>query len=773
MSSRLLGKRQGLKNGHERVLGYLLKGYPRLSETFITNEILLLERLGFPIQIYAIRNPNESKVHANVHRITAKVSYIPDDFWRSLRAVVAANLRLFFNRPGTYWRAFRFAAVHSRLRRSISTIKRFMQAVYLVQRHLRDEPVAHLHAHFAHDPATVAFFVEWLTGIPYSFTAHAKDIYIQEDDFLQKKINRAKFVVTCAGYNRRTLEEISHGRTPIHQIYHGVDLRTFVARSRSSTNGVPTILSVGRLVPKKGFPVLIQALQRLAARGTEFQCLIIGGGPQREELQAMIIGYGLQEQVGLLGTMTHQELLHYYEMTDIMALACQIQDDGDRDGIPNVLVEAMAFGIPVVSTHISGIPELIEDGVTGLLVPPRDPEALAEALECLIRQPAFTAQLARAARAHVMQHFDVRRNTERLGAVFKEALDRSVVQIGRHSSSTSGHADSPTNDQRNTFEAAFDTDNMRRVLAPIVEAAQQEKVHIHHLDVEVLKRRSKRCVIRYQMETGNGANGRPIPMNLIGKAYRADQASKGERAFDNMLALWGRGFDREVSDLVSIPEPLAFVPELYLLVQEEVPGQPISALLKKDPAPRYMRQLSRVLVKLHSCEFMPGDPFRMEDHLMRCHPKHQVLCDACPELAHDIEFIVQSALEIEKRFSLDTFTLIHGDFHMGQVHVEDGQSWLVDFDALSFGDPAADLGNVIVLLKGKSTRLPSVPFLIDTLLDEYFRVMDSSIAKRIPLYVAITYLRRACKQLRYQRPGWESKVEHMIAQGVACIEGMD
>jgi glycosyltransferase involved in cell wall biosynthesis len=410
----------------EPVLAYLLKGYPRLSETFVLNEILGLERLGFRIHIYALRNPGEAKVHADVRRIRATVDYIPDHFWRSCRALVAANLRLFADRPRVYWRSFRVAAWRSLRRRSSSTIKRFAQAGYLVERHLRREPAAHLHAHFAHGPCTTALFASELSGTPFSFTAHAKDVFVQEEAFLREKLERASFAVTCTDFNRERLA----GACPtarLHCIYHGVDLGRFRARlaalpRAAARRAPPRILAVGRLVPKKGFPTLLLALGRLAGRGLACHCVIVGSGPQRRELEALVHELGIEDRVEFLGPMTQSELLAHYESADCVALACQVQEDGDRDGIPNVLVEAAAMGVPVVSTRISGIPELVVDGVTGLLVPPGDPEALADALARVLRDGGLAEALARAGRARVQELYDLGRNTARLGAIFRGAL---------------------------------------------------------------------------------------------------------------------------------------------------------------------------------------------------------------------------------------------------------------------------------------------------------------------------------------------------------------
>ena len=406
-------------------IGFILKGYPRLSETFIVNEILLLEQLGHPLHIFAMRNPGEAKVHDSVRRVRAPVTYIPDYFWRGFFVFIGANLRLWWNRPGVYWQAFRFALARSLRQRSSSTIKRFAQAAYLVQKKMPGTGVAHFHAHFSHGPTTVAYFAGWLTGMNYSFSAHAKDIYLQERDFLREKIRRARFVVTCTEFNRAHLARVGGEDARVVRVYHGNDLQLFKPEREKKTP-TPVILSIGRFVPKKGFPVLLQALHQLRQTGVNFQAYLIGGGELKNELEKLITRLDLRGGVKLLPQMSQQELLAYYRQAEVFALACEVQKDGDRDGIPNVLVEAMAMGIPAVSTAISGIPELIENGVNGLLVPEKNPAALAAAINTLLQHGELARRLGLAGRARVEREFDAQRNVEKIGALLREALMRGT-----------------------------------------------------------------------------------------------------------------------------------------------------------------------------------------------------------------------------------------------------------------------------------------------------------------------------------------------------------
>ena len=325
------------------------------------------------------------------------------------------------------------------------------------------------------------------------------------------------------------------------------------------------------------------------------------------------------------------------------------------------------------------------------------------------------------------------------------------------------------NDKLYTLDIALDSQRMSHAFGSLAREYFGENVEVRNVGIEVIRRRNQRCVIRYIVEAVDPATQWRHDWRVIGKVYKAN---RGERVYEAMQELWEKGFSREAKDHVSIPEPLDFSSSLCMLFQEEVPGLPVKTWLKKSPEPIYLRQFARTLSKLHRCPLIPDKPFRMKDHLTRCHPTHQFLSLACPELAPKVDYIVDSAYKIEAGFDEKNFTAVHGDFHMGQVHLEDGKAWMIDFDALSYGDPASDLGNILVFLRGKSKTIPHVNQLIDAFLEEYFLEMDREIARRIPLYEGLTHLRRACKVLRLQDDGWQRRIKRMLDYGVACIEEM-
>lgn len=443
------------------VIAFVLKGYPRLSETFIVNEILLLEELGFNIHIFALRNPGEKKIHASVQRIRARVTYIPDHFWKSFFPILAANLRLFLKSPRLYWPVFRYALFRSLRRRSSSTIKRFSQAAFFVHNCLPGSNIAHLHAHFSHGPTTVAYFASKLTGLRYSFSAHAKDIYLQDHEMLRLKLANAAFAVTCTEFNRRFLSGFCENPSRVKRVYHGIDLEVFRPQPEiAEKNGRPVILSVGRFVPKKGFPTLIQALHRLKQQGVPFRAYLVGGGPAKGQFRNLVQHLRLEDEIQILPQMKQEEVLQLYKQANVFALACEVQEDGDRDGIPNVLVEAMALGVPVVSTNVSGIPELIENGGTGLLVPEKNPGAMAAAIERLLRQPEFASRLALAARAKIEREFNARANVEGIGALLRQV----VAGASEHATTRQEESDAKQPVKRYDSELYHDTQEIAATL---------------------------------------------------------------------------------------------------------------------------------------------------------------------------------------------------------------------------------------------------------------------------------------------------------------------
>lgn len=386
-------------DGHP--IGLLVKIYPKLSETFILEEILGLERLGLRLHIFALAQPTDAIHHDAVDRVRAPVTYLPMPSLASAGQFLCAHARLFASSPLRYLGALRAA-----LQRADGVLD-FLRAGWLTRR-LQQHDITHLHTHFISRPADVAELVSRL-GIPFSISAHAKDIYLSRPDDLRRKLGLARFTVTCTDYNRRTLLHDAPAAV-VHRMYHGVDFERFNPALRAVPAGPPRILAVGRLRAKKGFDTLIDAARMLRDEGLAFSCEIVGYGDEAEALGARIEAAGLRDCVTLSGKLARDEVIARYARATVFVQPSRIGDDGDRDGIPNVLLEAMAMQVAVVSTRVSGIPELVRDEETGLLIEPDQPHALALAMLRLIDDAALSERLGKAARAAVLAGFDNDRN---------------------------------------------------------------------------------------------------------------------------------------------------------------------------------------------------------------------------------------------------------------------------------------------------------------------------------------------------------------------------
>ncbi len=394
-------------------VAYLIKSFPRLSETFILHEVLELERQGLNLRIYSLLQPS-GKVNQAASNVLSPITYVPRGFPRGLRGLLAGVARRFLKNPFAFLSISATALIRFH---DPATIKQIYLAAYLANRLERDG-VTHLHAHYANTPATVALLAHQFTGIPFSFTAHAKDIYLSPRASLAYKMRQARYVVTCNGHGQQYLESLLDrgDEVTVHRIYHGLDLRDLRSHDTrvATPSERPLILSVARLVEKKGLPYLLQACRGLLDQGYDFDCRIVGEGPLRPVLEQQIRDLALTDRVQLWGSETHEHVIEMYRHATVMVLPSIVAENGDRDGIPNVLVEALHIGVPVVSTPVSGIPELINPGENGLLVPERDSAALARAMARLLDDLLLRERLVAAGHRTVLSRFDMATNTKDL-----------------------------------------------------------------------------------------------------------------------------------------------------------------------------------------------------------------------------------------------------------------------------------------------------------------------------------------------------------------------
>ena len=306
--------------------------------------------------------------------------------------------------------------------RQLRVLGHFLQGGYLAGE-VEQRGLQHLHAHFARGAASVALVAARLTGITFSFTAHANDLFVAPA-MLPEKLAAARFAIAISEYNRQFLWRLASGRAGRDKVFVvrcGIEMSRF-APAAPPSSPVPVILGVGRLVEKKGFRYLIAACELLARRGYAFTCEIAGDGPEAAELQRMIDAAGLAERVRLAGPVFQEDLNRHLAAAQIFALPCVVAADGDMDGIPNSLMEAMAMELPVVSTTVTGIPELVVNEQTGLLVPPQDAAALAGALARLLDDPGLRACLGRTGRVKVVAEFEIDKNARMLQQIFASVL---------------------------------------------------------------------------------------------------------------------------------------------------------------------------------------------------------------------------------------------------------------------------------------------------------------------------------------------------------------
>jgi glycosyltransferase involved in cell wall biosynthesis len=412
----------------------IVKGYPRLSETFISQELLALEGLGFDIDIWSLRHPTDGAVHALNRAVKAKAYYLPEYLYqgpiRVLRGFAQARrlpgfrplLRIFFQD----------------LRRDLTAnrLRRLGQAFVLARE--IDPAIRHLHVHYLHTPASVVRYTAILTGRSFSFSAHAKDIWTTPDWERREKIADAQWGVTCT---RQGLEELSRIAAPLDRerlalVYHGVGpgrMPEAPARRPARDGRDPAdpirLLSIGRLVTKKGHDTLLQALSMLP-KGVNFTVTIVGTGELKRTLQRHAARLGIADRVMFAGGLAQDQVIAALRSADLFVLPCRQGDKGDRDGLPNVILEAASQGLAILSTTFAAVPEFIEDGREGVLVPPDDPSALAQAMSRLIADPAWRARLGAAALARSKRAFSFEAGISMIAERLTGSLERAGSEQG-------------------------------------------------------------------------------------------------------------------------------------------------------------------------------------------------------------------------------------------------------------------------------------------------------------------------------------------------------
>jgi glycosyltransferase involved in cell wall biosynthesis len=411
-------------------VAYIMSRFPKLTETFILFEMAAVERQGAEIRLFPLLRERESTMHPEAAPYVARATYLP--FLNG--PILASQWQMLRRSPGRYlgtlaavirgtWRSPNF------LVGGIGIFPKTVHAARLMER----DGVGHVHCHFATHPALAGLIVHRLTGIPYSFTAHGSDLHVDRT-MLCQKVAEAAFTVTISDDNRKVFERHCGGPIQTLEVIHcGVDTGVFHPLPRPAAPSAPLhILAIGTLHEVKGQTHLIEACRRLAERGIPFSCRFVGEGPDRAALERQVADAGLTDRVAFLGRRTRAEIAALLASSDVLVAPSVPTRSGKREGIPVVLMEAMSAGLPVVASALSGIPELVIDGSSGLTVPPGDAGAIAGALTRLHEDPDLRARLGVAARERVVAEFDVDRNAARLVERFAAVIGASARRpIGR------------------------------------------------------------------------------------------------------------------------------------------------------------------------------------------------------------------------------------------------------------------------------------------------------------------------------------------------------
>ena len=427
-------------------LAYIILRFPKRSEKFIEREVTAMAELLGSVLVFSLRK-GEFNFPRNPN---VEIMYLKDQsLWRAVRAhgyLLAHSPRRFIR---TLWKyiLLPYARVlkpknsRERRKRTAKRTRLYLKSAIIASEIIKKK-VPHIHAHYAHHPAQTAFRIANFTDRPFSFTAHAKDLFLAKPSKLRNLVKKSAFALTCTRDGERFLKSqcSSKYEPKIHCLYHGLPLSRFFPLAekqpkKDESAKTPVILSAGRFINKKGFDVLLLSLSLLKKRGLNFKCILAGDGRLVDEINGLVDSLGLRQEVEFPGFLPEEDLAELYRQASLFALACRISSDGNRDGIPNVILEAMASGLPVVSTAVGGVPEVVKHEENGFLIEPDAPEAFADALESLIKGNDLRKRMGEKGRQLVCQQFEIKNNSEKLLRLFlkrSEKLRLFCDDLGRN-----------------------------------------------------------------------------------------------------------------------------------------------------------------------------------------------------------------------------------------------------------------------------------------------------------------------------------------------------
>lgn len=725
-------------------IAYVLHIFPKLSETFVAGELAELRRRGVAVRILSLLPPRDELQHDLVRR--AGLTEI------------------------TTYESRRFAEVLDEFQPQL------------------------IHAHFATEATAQARALAAQRRVPFTFTAHGYDIRRKPPPDFRERALAAHAVVTVSRANARHIgETFDVPREHIAVIPCGVDTEEFCPAPPANKPADDTrwVVCVARQVPVKNLALLLNAFAELHRRGVKFRGALIGDGPLHDELRAQRARLGLEEIVGMPGALAQAAVRHWWQRASVGVLS------SESEGMPVCLMEAAACGVPVVAPAVGGIPELVGDGVTGLLTRPLDATSLADALERLLGDAALCAQFGAAARQHALERFSVRRQVDQLLELWSGSLKNGNVTCGAASDApaqTEVLADMavraparvvPVSDP---FDAAADT--ALPTVAAALNAAQARTEFKHQLpklsgangrlklrSIRVIRHKpGKRCVIEYEV-TPVRAGVKAERVTVIGKIRARRSGNEGLRQQEQ---IWNAGFDADSADGISVPEPLGVISAFKMWCQRKVAGEVATRLLAGPEGVTAARRIAEAIHKLHRANLPADRAHGMADELRILHECFGKLAAAKPEWTGRIAKLQIGCARLGAQLPAPRVCGIHRDFYSAQVIIERategacrsgvnaalrGRLWLLDFDLFCLGDPGLDVGNFIGHVTEQALREhgdPDALRTVETALEERFvELSGEAVRASVRTYTTLTLARHV--YLSTQFPERRHTTEALLA----------
>lgn len=676
---------------------YVLHIFPKLSETFVAGELAELRRRGVELRILSLLPPREELQHEIIRR---------------------AGLA-----EMTTYDVSKFADV------------------------IRDFRPQLLHAHFATEATAKARELSAITRVPYTFTAHGYDIHRKPPADFSARAREARAVVTVSDANADYIANTFQvPRQHVKVIPCGVDTHEFcpVPKPAESQAVPPWIVCVARHVKVKNLGLLLDACAELRWKGVPFRCAMIGDGPLRDELLARRDELKLQSLVTMPGALDQAEVLKWWQRAAIGVLS------SENEGMPVSLMEAAACGVPVVAPAVGGIPELVVDGVTGMLASPNDVTSFAEKLAAMLEDESLRLAMGLAARKRAVKRFSVQHQVEQLLALWNEALQETKVDSIQQIPVAPGERVISVNDP---FDAAVDAE-LPTVAAALNPASVGEELkrHLPRLSGAdgVLKLRAirvvrhkpgKRCVIEYDVR--RKVNGvKTDRLTLIGKIRSRRSGNEGYRQQE---LIWNAGFDANSADGISVPEPVGVISEFKMWCQRKVAGEVATKLLTGASGVAVARRIATAIHKLHRANLPTEKTHTMADELRILRECFAKMAAQHPRSSARLIKLMADCETLGATLNAPHCCGIHRDFYSSQVIVEGDRLWLIDFDCFCLGDPGLDVGNFIGHVTEQALRETGNPDAlreVEQAMEEHFvGLTGEAVRASVRVYTTLTLAR--------------------------------